>query len=790
MSLTAKEKNQSNDTSDPSKEQQLHQAAPVYEKVYRFGQTRVKPVLAAFLPRGDDLVTVEEDKAELEEEEIEGGKQQDSTDKIDLKANMLDGGTKVEDSEATQTQKEEEEEDEDKQQQQQQQQQQQEQVEQKLKSNTKEMKMFQRRSSSIRPISIDKIDKSNLQKKKYATTIGVDGSVTLAAAAAAAGAAAAAAQVASSVEKQAKKIEIEEKEKVTAAPVDGTTKKISTVTKAATPKTVSKPSSSGKKRNLIAEQPPQEEQQPAAPTNGPALASDTVVINGNKVYGCSKCRFNARGCARCRTDGTKPPPRGKKYKLFLAQQAAAAAAAGGDGGDGAATVPAAAAKEKKDKGLVKPSRRRVVPEIISQPPLQQEQKAVQVEEEKEKEVAVVEKEEEAPKVQKLRRQSTPPPKTAGEGNIKAKNIPLPEMAPPVVVDDDDEQQQQQSVSQPTPMASSPSFPKVEGVPEQVLKEMIKGKWRKNGKCGLCVNCLKPTAKRGCMAQRALRDVGLLAHTAKSLAGASKRRNVDHDHYGGNGGGSVPSSKKGNGGNKRRKVDGGDGGDNEVVDKDGWTVTQVEALQRAWVEISPTVPNFWALIAKRVRGKSASECFAKHFSRHPTLRHKKVPAAATKKLLEAAKQSYQKVGDGNGGGDDLPASSGLTGGVSKLAMQNAARTHARQLRMQQQAEEEAAGGGGRGGSSKNELVLVLEEQRQKHRYIDQILQKRKGKALKAVAPHVVARVAPAAAAMTRRIQVADAGRELRATLAAMHEAEEKAEEVLSQEDADYYWSDAE
>ena len=39
---------------------------------------------------------------------------------------------------------------------------------------------------------------------------------------------------------------------------------------------------------------------------------------------------------------------------------------------------------------------------------------------------------------------------------------------------------------------------------------------------------------------------------------------------------------------------------EVLDEQGWTGSQATALQRAWLQINPTAPNFWQLVAKQVK----------------------------------------------------------------------------------------------------------------------------------------------------------------------------------------------
>lgn len=45
--------------------------------------------------------------------------------------------------------------------------------------------------------------------------------------------------------------------------------------------------------------------------------------------------------------------------------------------------------------------------------------------------------------------------------------------------------------------------------------------------------------------------------------------------------------------------GGEQQEQEEADEQGWTASQVVALQRAWLQIDPTASNFWQLVAKQV-----------------------------------------------------------------------------------------------------------------------------------------------------------------------------------------------
>ena len=53
------------------------------------------------------------------------------------------------------------------------------------------------------------------------------------------------------------------------------------------------------------------------------------------------------------------------------------------------------------------------------------------------------------------------------------------------------------------------------------------------------------------------------------------------------------------------------------EQDTWTREQITALSMAQLQVDPTCRNFWQEVAKNVPGKSADDCFAKHFQKHPT-----------------------------------------------------------------------------------------------------------------------------------------------------------------------------
>lgn len=189
-------------------------------------------------------------------------------------------------------------------------------------------------------------------------------------------------------------------------------------------------------------------------------------------------------------------------------------------------------------------------------------------------------------------------------------------------------------------------PTVPGVPDNVIQEMISGSWRKNGKCGLCQHCMNPIAKRGCLTQRAIRAAGLAppprgppgseTKDSKILSGTKQR--ADHgqssEQY------VQKKTEKEKKKKKRRRRVGIDIGHRSYVrdaaaaaaattttivmpttsnktsllDEDGWSREQLDALEKAVGEIPPTMQNKWHAIAKRVPGKSYSECFAKVFSK--------------------------------------------------------------------------------------------------------------------------------------------------------------------------------
>ena len=88
------------------------------------------------------------------------------------------------------------------------------------------------------------------------------------------------------------------------------------------------------------------------------------------------------------------------------------------------------------------------------------------------------------------------------------------------------------------------------------------------------------------------------------------------------------------GTKRRIADSEEDSDSEdpaseaSLDQAGdgdWSKAQIEALQSAQVVLDPTAANYWQLVAKKVPGKTANECYAKMFESHPTPQEKNVRA---------------------------------------------------------------------------------------------------------------------------------------------------------------------
>jgi len=233
-------------------------------------------------------------------------------------------------------------------------------------------------------------------------------------------------------------------------------------------------------------------------------------------------------------------------------------------------------------------------------------------------------------------------------------------------------------------------------------------------------------------------------------------------------------------------DGGAGGDVSAA----WTAEQVASLHRGWLEVAPNAKNFWQKVAAMVPGRSANECFNKMYEKHPTPPAKKITAAGAagggRKLLAAVR----------GGNKEAPEQPIKVGGTSKQAVQNAVRKVARQQRLQQRAEEIAATGtGGVGGNKEGVTLEISEEQQHRDKYIDQILRKRRGRAL-GMAPRRAPRP-PAAVAVSGgaasgggggfRAGASGVAREVTAALAASKEDEPDRD---SGEESDYYWSDAE
>ncbi|KAK2076430.1 hypothetical protein QBZ16_000955 [Prototheca wickerhamii] len=163
------------------------------------------------------------------------------------------------------------------------------------------------------------------------------------------------------------------------------------------------------------------------------------------------------------------------------------------------------------------------------------------------------------------------------------------------------------------------------------------------------------------------------------------------------------------------------------DADDWTAAQVSALKSAWLDLDPKAPNFWAAVA--------------------------------------ARSFVQRV--------------------AKIARREARWDSAA-------AAAERAGDDG--------ALLAVEEKRATQavtdRYIDQILRKRGGRAWGALLEGrggggsglIAAAVAPSADASRARLAAEDARREAQAALAAQA-ATAESEDARSDEESDYYWSDA-
>jgi len=182
-----------------------------------------------------------------------------------------------------------------------------------------------------------------------------------------------------------------------------------------------------------------------------------------------------------------------------------------------------------------------------------------------------------------------------------------------------------------------------------------------------------------------------------------------------------------------------------------------------------------------------------YERHPTPPQKqKKPqgGAAAKKYLAAAHKtttlSHPK--DAEGGGEAIIDSAAplKAKGPSKLAVQNVARKLARQQRWQQRAESVAAVAG-----DEEELMEAIEEQQQRDRYIDQILRKRRGKALGAAPPGgrrggaFSVKAGGEGYAGTASAVGREAAKSVQDALAAAREVDRD-----SGDESDYYWSDAE
>eukprot|EP00884_Botryococcus_braunii_P021119 jgi/Botrbrau1/7691/Bobra.0159s0129.1 len=213
--------------------------------------------------------------------------------------------------------------------------------------------------------------------------------------------------------------------------------------------------------------------------------------------------------------------------------------------------------------------------------------------------------------------------------------------------------------------------------------------------------------------------------------------------------------------------------------DSWTQQQVTALQAAYlVEEDPTRPGFWMRVAKRVPGKSASECFAKIFSSHPT------PAADAKppkprRYVVGARPSPSK----NAGHARKPTSM-------------AQRKQARQVAWQKRAEALVVGEGqAEASGAAAHLLQAAARQEQTDKYIDaffarhgqpqQWASRKKTDSKPTSVPH------PAAAGGSSLLRPSN----LAAALNLLRQERSPRPAYVSspessEVDADYYWEDAE
>lgn len=209
------------------------------------------------------------------------------------------------------------------------------------------------------------------------------------------------------------------------------------------------------------------------------------------------------------------------------------------------------------------------------------------------------------------------------------------------------------------------------------------------------------------------------------------------------------------------------------DADDWTAAQVSALKSAWLDLDPKAPNFWAAVAARV-GRSAAECSQRWYDSCPT------PGPPAGRAAEAKPAAR------------APRLRAAGAAPTKSFVQRVAKIARREARW-----DSAAAAAERAGD--DGALLAVEEKRATQaatdRYIDQILRKRGGRAWGALLEGrgggsglIAAAVAPSADASRARLAAEDARREAQAALAAQTVAAES-EDARTDEESDYYWSDA-
>lgn len=194
----------------------------------------------------------------------------------------------------------------------------------------------------------------------------------------------------------------------------------------------------------------------------------------------------------------------------------------------------------------------------------------------------------------------------------------------------------------------------------------------------------------------------------------------------------------------------------------WSAEEIAALKEATLDVQPD-QYYWQKVAARMPGRSVKECYDQYYDEYPTPQPNKKSKGS--KLLVAVNDKAQKELE-------------LRPGASKKAIKNAVRKKGQQERLQKKAEQLAAASGDEG-----EMAEALVRQRDNARYVDQLLRGRNGKPLGTTTYR--APKPPAAPAVPKK--GSKAAEELTAALAA---ARENSDWEKSDDDEDYYWSDAE